>query len=319
MLDKALWEGRRGLPGGTTLARVLAEHRQAPNIYTEPPLAAGQILAWAEAHRAATGRWPSSASGPVLHAQGERWGSINTALREGYRGLPGGQSLGRLIRGCGGQHAYRTRPELKVEQILAWADAHREATGEWPGEHSGPVRSAPGETWKPISGALLQGHRGLPGGSSLARLLAEHRGARNPSDLPPLTIQQVLAWADAHRETTGRWPSSLSGPVAEGSSETWVVVDKALRGRLSRPARWCVAGPPADEAPAGATAVAVATEDPHLGPRPPRGHRPLARCLCRPGPRRPRRELVRGRCSLEVGPPRIVRWLFPHGSVSPLR
>jgi hypothetical protein len=124
---------------------------------------------------------------------------------------------------------YRTRPSLTVEQILAWADAHREATGEWPGEHSGPVRSAPGETWKPISLALLQGHRGLPGGSSLARLLAEHRGARNPKGLPPLSIQQVLAWADAYREATGRWPSSGSGRVAEGSSETWAIVDMALQ------------------------------------------------------------------------------------------
>ena len=229
MLDKALREGRRGLPGGTTLARVLAEHRQAPNIYTEPPLAAGQILAWAEAHRAATGRWPSSASGPVLHAEGEHWGSIDTALREGYRGLPGGQSLGRLIRGHGGQHAYRTRPELTVEQVLAWADAHREATGEWPGEDSGPVRSAPGETWKPISGALLQGRRGLPGGSSLARLLAEHRGARNPSGPPSTddtTGSRLGRRSSRSNRPLAKWPS---GPVAEGSSETWVVVDKALR------------------------------------------------------------------------------------------
>ena len=202
--------------------------RGAPNIYTEPPLTAEKILAWADAHFAETGRWPSSNSGPVLHAEGENWGSINTALREGYRGLPGGQSLGRLIRGHGGPDVYRTRPELTVEQVLAWADAHREATGEWPIEDSGPVRSAPGENWKPISQALAKGGRGLPGGSSLARLLAEHRGVRNPKDLPCLTIEQVLAWADAHRAETGRWPSSNSGPVAEGSEETWAVINGAL-------------------------------------------------------------------------------------------
>ncbi len=178
-LDDALRDGRRGLPGGTTLAQLLAEHRQAPNIYTQPPLTAGQILAWADAHRAAAGRWPSGRSGPVLHAEGEHWGSIDTALREGYRGLPGGQLLGRLIRPHGGPDVYRTRPALTVEQVLAWADAHREATGEWPIEESGPLRSVPGETWKAISGALAQGYRGLPGGSSLAQLLAEHRGARN--------------------------------------------------------------------------------------------------------------------------------------------
>ena len=227
-LDDALRGGRRGLPGGTTLAQLLAEHRRAPNIYTEPPLTVEQILAWADAHRAATGRWPSSPCGPVLHAEGEHWGSIATALREGYRGLPGGQSLGRLIREHGGPDVYRTRPVLTVEQVLAWADAHREASGEWPVEDSGPVSTAPGETWRAISGALARGDRGLPGGSSLARLLAEHRGARNPKDLPRFTIEQVLAWADAHRAATGRWPSSSSGPVAEGSEETWAVVNMAL-------------------------------------------------------------------------------------------
>ncbi len=164
----------------------------------------------------------------MLHAEGEIWGSIDTALREGYRGLPGGQALGRLIRGHAGPDAYRTRPVLTVEQILAWADAHRETTGEWPIEDSGAVCSAPDENWNAISGALLRGGRGLPGGSSLARLLAEHRGARNPQDLPVLTSEQILVWADAHREATGRWPSSLSGPVADGSAETWSRVNMAL-------------------------------------------------------------------------------------------
>jgi hypothetical protein len=227
-LDDALREGRRGLPGGTSLAQLLAEHRRAPNLYTEPPLTAEQILAWADAYRAATGRWPSSRSGPVLHAEGEHWGSIDTALRHGYRGLPGGQSLGHVIRGHGGPNVYRTRPELTVEQILAWADAHCGATGEWPVEDSGPVRSAPGETWKAISGALTRGDRGVPGGSSLARLLAEHRGARNLKDPPRLTTEQILAWADAHRAATGRWPSASSGPVAEGTEETWATVNMAL-------------------------------------------------------------------------------------------
>ena len=51
ILDDSLRDGRRGLPGGTTLAQLLAEHRRAPNIYPEPPLTAEQVLAWADAHR----------------------------------------------------------------------------------------------------------------------------------------------------------------------------------------------------------------------------------------------------------------------------
>jgi hypothetical protein len=52
-----------------------------------------------------------------------------------------------------------------------------------------------GETWSRIDSALLAGNRGLPSGSSLALLLANHRGIRNPGSLPDLTEEQILAWA----------------------------------------------------------------------------------------------------------------------------
>ena len=41
--------------------------------------------------------------------------------------------------------------------------------------------------------ALRHEQRGLPGGSSLARLLAGQRGAPHPADRPPFTLQRVLA------------------------------------------------------------------------------------------------------------------------------
>jgi hypothetical protein len=69
-------------------------------------------------------------------------------------------------------------PRLTLKQIRAWAKAHRERTGAWPGDTSGPIPEAPGETWKAVQMALVQGLRGLKGGSSLARLLG--RGRRGP-------------------------------------------------------------------------------------------------------------------------------------------
>jgi hypothetical protein len=62
-----------------------------------PRLTVEQILAWADAHYARTGRWPTAASGPVEGAPGEVWGHINAALYDGQRGLPGGDSLARLL------------------------------------------------------------------------------------------------------------------------------------------------------------------------------------------------------------------------------
>jgi hypothetical protein len=73
-------------------------------------------------------------------------------------------------RGRAGRH-----PQLTVEQILAWADAHLERTGRWPGVQSGEIREAPGRTWAAVNAALGRGSHGLPGGDSLVQVLA--RGA----------------------------------------------------------------------------------------------------------------------------------------------
>jgi hypothetical protein len=93
------------------------------------------------------------------------------------------------------------------------------------------VTGAPGESWNAISVALAKGLRGLPAGSSLARLLAERRGARNRKGLPRLTIEQIRTWADGHRAATGHWPSAQSGPVAGAPApgETWAAIYHALR------------------------------------------------------------------------------------------
>ena len=137
------------------------------------PLAIPEILAWADAHHRRTGKWPTVVSGPICEAAHESWERINNALYHGLRGLPGGSSLRALLAEQRG-----FRPRLTLEQVLAWADAHRERTGELPSVNSGAVHGAAGETWRAIDRALMRGHRGLSGGSSLAKLLDEQRGPR---------------------------------------------------------------------------------------------------------------------------------------------
>jgi hypothetical protein len=64
-------------------------------------------------------------------------------------------------------------PPLTEAQIRRWAETHRRRTGKWPVQKTGPVDGAAGETWKNLDQALRNGHRGLPGGSSLAKLLGK--------------------------------------------------------------------------------------------------------------------------------------------------
>ena len=175
-IDRALGAGHRGLPGGDSLAQLLARERGAAAGRRLPPLTEAKILAWARAHRRRTGRWPTQHSGAVAGAPGETWKRIDTTLRNGTRGLAGGDSLARLLARRLGVRNRTSAPRLTAERILDWADAHFRRTGRWPGAHSGPVREAPGETWRSLNQALVVGRRGLPGGDSLARLLERCRG-----------------------------------------------------------------------------------------------------------------------------------------------
>src|SRR5262249_32726992 len=152
----------------------------------------------ADAYHRRTGHWPIIRSGSIRGAHDDSWRNIDNALRYGLRGLPGGSSLAQLLAEERGVRNPCRLSRLTLAQILTWADAHHQRSGKWPNTESGPIVDAPGETWKAIDQALRLGMRTLKGGSSLARLLAQRRGVRNIQALPPLTVKQILAWADAY-------------------------------------------------------------------------------------------------------------------------
>jgi superfamily II DNA or RNA helicase len=228
-VDKAMGNARRGFKVKTSLARFLAEHRGVRNPRALSLLSIEQILLWADAHHERTDQWPTAKSGQVAGASDEVWANVDQALAIGLRGLPGGSSLARLLAGHRGVKNRKSLPQLTVDRILAWADAHFERTGHWPRSKSGPVADAPGETWANLNQALAKGLRGLASGSSLARLLAEYRGVRNIQDLPPLPEERILVWAEAHYGRSGQWPKRDSGGIEEAPGENWMGVDNALR------------------------------------------------------------------------------------------
>jgi len=167
-IELALQRGKRGLPRGSSIAQLLAEHRGVRNRMAVPDLSAEEILAWADAWCARTGRWPKYHQGAIPDAPGETWAAVDTALFRGMRGLPGGNSLAKFLSKHRGVRNRSALPHLVVAKVKRWAVAHKRRTGRWPNTKSGPVVDAPGETWGGIHQALAAGQRGLPGGSSLA-------------------------------------------------------------------------------------------------------------------------------------------------------
>jgi hypothetical protein len=95
-VNGALRRGSCGLPGGSSLSILLAERRDVCR--ARCPLTEELILSWADAHFERTGKWPSTGSGKVYEAPVDNWRAIDRALRLGRRGLPGGITLGELLK-----------------------------------------------------------------------------------------------------------------------------------------------------------------------------------------------------------------------------
>jgi hypothetical protein len=234
----ALQKGLRGLRGGSSLARLLAERRGVRNRKGLPPLTVPQILRWADTYHATHGEWPQPKTKPsgIPGTNGETWLAVDSALRSGIRGLPGGSSLPQVLAEHRGVRNLAALPPLSVEQVLAWADAFHERTGEWPKQKHWPeaIPDSGGETWGNVIQAVAKGLRGFPGGETLFDLLAEHRGVRNLGRLPPLTEQQILTWADAYHAAHAEWPTCRCAEqiVPDTRGERWFNLDQALRKGL---------------------------------------------------------------------------------------
>ena len=162
-----------------------------------------EILVWAREYRLATGKWPTKDSGGIAGAKFETWIAVDSALRQGLRGLPGGSSLAQLLAEKEGARNIGHLAPLTEDLILAWVDAYKARTGSWPTKQSGPIPESAGDKWQAIDRSLRHGLRGLAPGSSLARLLALHRGVRNRKQLCRLREEDILKWANAYHDRVG--------------------------------------------------------------------------------------------------------------------
>ncbi len=214
----------------------MRRQRKRSKNWPRPILTEDQILQWADTHHELKGTWPRNDSGVVPGSLVQTWVGIDSALRNGMRGLAGGSSLARLLAARRGVRNRKGLAPLGVQQILLWVDKYHATHGEWPQPKTKPstIPDTNGETWLAVDTALRSGIRGLPGGSSLPQVVAEHRGVRNIGDLPPFSEEQILSWADAFHEETGEWPKMKHWPdvIPDSGGETCANVIQALAKRL---------------------------------------------------------------------------------------
>jgi len=245
-VDSALQTGNRGLPGGTTLSRLLHERRGKYYQASLPRLTEEQILGWMDEHYARTGEWPTLDSGVVQACPSENWHAVDGGLYKGLRGLPGKTSLTRLAI------LHRGRPDLSAsepltrEMIAQWIVAHTSRHGQYPTRNSGPVEDAEGELWITLNTALEKGYRSLPGGDTIAglreELIAQKRLPELPRRIPRprpldrLTIAKIADWMQAYATLHGQYPTRTSGDVDGSKDDTWTSVEDALiNGRRGLP------------------------------------------------------------------------------------
>jgi len=186
------------------------------------------IRGWVSAYHAAQGEYPTYSSGEVAGTNGETWGAIHSALKVGYRGLPGGSSLACFLEEQFGERNVKRLPDFTREQIKAWILEFFAKENRYPTAESGEIPGANGDTWRTVNLALWRGYRGFSGGSSLAKFIAQEFGVRNRGNLSRLTTDGIRQWVTEWYQRTGKYPTRNDGEIPGTNGETWAAVSDNL-------------------------------------------------------------------------------------------
>ena len=167
-IDGCLSMGRRGLPGGSSLATLTNDMTYGFMAYKH--ITMEEIDFWRQVFYTNNGYWPHKRSGVIseaLEKYGQlTWDAVDQILRVGRRGLPGGSSLAFLTNG----------PSLNpsLEEIMNWMQEIFDETGQYPSQRSGVIVQAAESyghlKWNSVNQRLRLEHCGLPK-SSLAQLV----------------------------------------------------------------------------------------------------------------------------------------------------
>lgn len=151
-------------------------------------------------------------------------------------------SIGKVTQSVALRSAPIEPPVLMTEEeVLRWMQEFLRDYGQWPTKHRIPPKSWKGTRaqwgeatpyagfplkWKYLDQCLRLGKRGLPGGSSLAKVRERLLGG--PSKL---TQKLIFSWAKEYNKDTGRWPHKNSGEATPyaGYPLSWRSIDRAVQ------------------------------------------------------------------------------------------
>jgi hypothetical protein len=235
-IEAALRAGGRGLPGGSSLAKVREEKFDGINRKNQTPLTEPLIVAWMAAFLKKYGILPTSKERREVPDQPkEAWSRIDGCLHEGCRGLKGGETLIQLGR----RHFPKVEPppkplappKMTEETIVEWMRTFEAKYGVLP--KSSEKREVPGhpdKNWTAINTALKQGLNDLPGDSSLAQLKVQHFGYQHHLSRPPLAEAAVVEWMQESYRLHGTHPTPNDRrAVPAQTDENWQALNIALR------------------------------------------------------------------------------------------
>ncbi|HEY8963138.1 MAG TPA: hypothetical protein VIN59_01615 [Alphaproteobacteria bacterium] len=160
--------------------------------------------------------WPTiSRETPVEGFSSEKWQNWNSALSLGTRGLPGQNSLTRLIKNF----------------IIREAKEFKEKHGYLPLQHAGPLVSRPDITWELISKASSgTGRDNLHKIYTNAGLFKKRRvGKKEVQKFNFLTPEIIMQHALAKLDETWLWPDETMGETIPGVyQDSWAIWAAAL-------------------------------------------------------------------------------------------
>ena len=252
-VGSALYHGHRGLPGGDSLSKMAYRmglgpapptgHRQRYSRRTRDFTVAEIEDAVRSFHRR-EGRAPSAwkdKNATQDFGFPETWEAVNSALRQGGRGLPGGDTLVKVAQ------RLNLRPETSFSgkcglQMAEVEDAIRsfhEREGRVPLVHRDKDATQDfdrPETWAAVDKCLRLGRRGLPGGDSLPKMarrigLATIQARGRGVGKPYFTETEIEDAVRLFYEERGRSPSVSKDKDATsyfGRPENWPSINRCL-------------------------------------------------------------------------------------------